>query len=290
MLRNSFKISFYPGLVVIVTIFLVLIQVSCLREKEKKDVNEIDAYWADYDFKKKELISQPELIQQDILSFLKLLNNYTWSQSKHALELFMDKLLVSDTAVVKYAVDEVLEKYLFHADSPVRNEYYYLSVVDEILSNERISASHKERFTYQRKLITSNQVGSVANNFNYVTDKGSIGTLAGTEAEYLLLYFNNPDCEECKRMKYRMENTSEIMLALQKGRLVVLSVYVDADHTAWRKAKYPEEWINSYSQDQSILNNNLYDLRAIPSLYLLDKEKRVIIRDGVLEDIVAYFK
>jgi hypothetical protein len=30
-----------------------------------------------------------------------------------------------------------------------------------------------------------------------------------------------------------------------------------------------------------ISDNNLYDLKAIPSLYLLDRKKHVLIKDGV---------
>lgn len=253
-------------------------------------MNKTEIFWNDYNFNDKKLIDHPELIQQKVLSFINLLDRYSPQNSKQAIGLFMDKLLLADTLVVKYTVDEVLEKFLYRADSPLRNEYYYLTVVDYVLKNESISPMHKERFVAQRKLITSNQVGSVANDFSYVTKEGDAGTMAGINAAYLLIYFNNPDCHECGRMKEMMENSPELNLALNSRQLVILSVYVDKDPAIWQKAKYPEAWIDGHNADQSIMNNSLYDLRAIPGLYLLDKNKRVIIKDGMLEDIIGFLK
>jgi hypothetical protein len=37
-------------------------------------------------------------------------------------------------------------------------------------------------------------------------------------------------------------------------------------------------------------NNELYGIRAIPSMYLLDSNKEVILKDAVAEMVVEYFK
>ncbi|MEA4936908.1 MAG: DUF5106 domain-containing protein [Paludibacter sp.] len=281
-------ISLHKEIARVVFMLFLFSFASCHHDGNKKHINKIDAFWTDYDFNDKKLIDNPEFIQQQVLSFINQLNGYSPRNSKQAIGLFMDKLLAADTSIVKYTVDEVLEKFLYRADSPIRNEYYYLNVIDCIIKNEKISTIDKQRFISQRELITSNQIGNVANNFNYVTKDGRNGTLADIKAEYLLIYFNNPDCDECKRVKALMENSPEIASSLQTGKLVVLSVYIDKDLAIWRKARYPKEWINSYNIGQDIMNRSLYDLRAIPSLYLLDKDKHVIIKDGVLEDIVSF--
>ena len=50
---------------------------------------------------------------------------------------------------------------------------------------------------------------------------------------------------------------------------------------AWYQglSDYPEEWITGYNHDLSIRDNLVYDVRAIPSLYLLDRDKKVIFKD-----------
>ncbi|MEA4982565.1 MAG: DUF5106 domain-containing protein [Paludibacter sp.] len=290
MQRVSYKTSLLKEISRAVLVLLIFSMTSCNHGGDKRNMNETEVFWSDYDFNDKKLINHPELLQQQVLSFINLLDRYSAQNSKNAIGLFMDKLLAADTSIVKHTVDEVLEKFLYRADSPIRNEFYYLTVVDCILKSENISTIDKERFIFQRKLITTNLVGSVANNFSYVTKEGHTGTLADIKAEYLLIYFNNPDCDECKRVKEMMENSPEIASGLQSRQLVVLSLYPDKDLTVWRKAKYPEKWIDTYNEDQSIMNKSLYDLRAIPCLYLLDKDKHVIFKDGVLEDILSFLK
>ena len=43
---------------------------------------------------------------------------------------------------------------------------------------------------------------------------------------------------------------------------------------------YPEHWYNGFDPDLVIRGENLYNVRAIPSLYLLDRNKTVIMKDA----------
>jgi hypothetical protein len=69
---------------------------------------------------------------------------------------------------------------------------------------------------------------------------------------------------------------------IEANQLKILSIYPDEDLQAWRNKleSMPSRWIVAYDKEMKISTNNLYDLRAIPSLYLLDNAKRVIIKDG----------
>ena len=42
---------------------------------------------------------------------------------------------------------------------------------------------------------------------------------------------------------------------------------------------YPEKWYNGFDPDLVIRGETLYNVRAIPSLYLLDREKKVLMKD-----------
>lgn len=69
---------------------------------------------------------------------------------------------------------------------------------------------------------------------------------------------------------------------ISSGALAVVNIYIDEDIQGWRDYMpiYPEEWYNGFDPDLVIRNDNLYYVRAIPSLYLLDEEKRVILKDA----------
>ena len=68
---------------------------------------------------------------------------------------------------------------------------------------------------------------------------------------------------------------------IKSGRMAVLNIYIDEDIQAWRSymSVYPEQWYNGFDPDLVVRNDELYNIRAIPSLYLLDKEKNVLMKD-----------
>jgi hypothetical protein len=53
----------------------------------------------------------------------------------------------------------------------------------------------------------------------------------------------------------------------------------------------PKGWICGYDKEMTLTHKRLYDLKAIPSLYLLDKRKHVLVKDGVsiadIEQIIS---
>ena len=51
---------------------------------------------------------------------------------------------------------------------------------------------------------------------------------------------------------------------------------------------YPENWYNGFDPDLVIRGETLYNVRAIPSLYLLDSGKNVIFKDAVPDKIFNY--
>ena len=51
---------------------------------------------------------------------------------------------------------------------------------------------------------------------------------------------------------------------------------------------YPETWYNGFDPDFVIRGDVLYNVRAIPSLYLLDKDKNVMMKDAVTERVIDF--
>lgn len=80
------------------------------------------------------------------------------------------------------------------------------------------------------------------------------------------------------------------MPLVKKGKVKVLAMYIDQELDVWqnRRDTYPKEWIYAHDPNQILNENELYGLRAIPSLYLLDKEKRVILKDAPVEIVIEY--
>lgn len=60
--------------------------------------------------------------------------------------------------------------------------------------------------------------------------------------------------------------------------LNILMVYPDKNIDTWKKhlSTIPDTWTNGYDKSTVIVDKQVYDLKAIPTLYSLNKDKRVI--------------
>jgi hypothetical protein len=127
-----------------------------------------------------------------------------------------------------------------------------------------------------------NRLGQPANDFRYTLASGASGTLYGLQAEYVLLFINNPGCAMCREIREAITSSPMLSEMIERGRLKVLALYPDEDLTEWRDYRdhIPASWINAYDAGARISKEELYDLKAIPSMYLLDRDKRVLAKDA----------
>lgn len=87
----------------------------------------------------------------------------------------------------------------------------------------------------------------------------------------------------CEEIRDSMVDSELITSMLKDDKLTILAIYPDEDITAWRNnlKTTPKEWVNGYDAELDLRKYDLYDTRAIPSLYLLDNTKKVLLKDCV---------
>ena len=143
---------------------------------------------------------------------------------------------------------------------------------------------------FQARMCAMNAMGTPAADFAFTDTRGRKRTLYGIEAEYLLLIFGNPDCTACKDLVVQMESSPAVAELGASGRLKVVDIFIDREVDQWkaRVADYPAAWINGYDHTFTIRDDILYNVRAVPSMYLLDKDKRVIFKDVPPEILLTY--
>ncbi len=189
------------------------------------------------------------------------------------------KASVNKAAFMKFA--EVAEKYLFDPNYPYRNEELYIVVLRAVLDNPALDEWERIRPQEQLRLALKNRVGDVAQNFRYTLASGATGTLLALRAPYTLLFFNNPGCPACRQTIDQIMASPFLSGMIDKGTLAVLAIYTDADLDAWREynSQMPQNWMLAYDAGEKIKNEEIYDIKAIPTVYLLDAGKRVILKD-----------
>ena len=167
-------------------------------------------------------------------------------------------------------------------NSFLRDDELYMPVLRARIASAFTDDATRERCRYRLDILSQNRIGHKANDIRSTLADGSEGTLYRIKADYTLIFINNPGCEMCRTVREGICSSGILTRAISSGRLKVLAIYPDEDLAEWHKYRneMPDGWINGYDRECVMRSKGTYNLAAIPSLYLLDKDKTVLIKDG----------
>ncbi len=180
---------------------------------------------------------------------------------------------------------EWAETYLYDPASPYRNEEEYIRFLESLLDDQNVPEEKKLRPREQLKIVKKNRPGQQATDFSYLTREEEKSTLLSTPVDSLLLVvFFDPECPHC------IETMKQAFELVKDKDIKVLAVYTEGKQDIWDgfKDTFPKECIVGINEDTSILKKGLYDLIAMPTMYLLDKDKRVLLKDPTIEELNNY--
>jgi len=187
-------------------------------------------------------------------------------------------------------ITALVDKYFYDPNSPVRNEEAYLPFALKLSKCPYLTEAMRQAYGYSARMCALNRIGAPAADFSFTELSGRMKTLYGIKADLTLLFFSNPGCPACKEIAEALKRDARINDLIGKRRLAIVNVYIDLEIAKWKAfaAGYPKSWHSGYDQKYVIRTDVLYNVRAIPSLYLLDKDKKVIMKDATQENVLAY--
>lgn len=237
------------------------------------------AFWDDLDFADTVFIVSTDTIHM-LRAFDTYIRNFVMESDPSPVAELMRKASGSKTMLEYFAM--LAERVLHDPNSPLHSDELYIPVLEALVASPWLDEWEKIAPEHDLRMALQNRVGLPANDFRYTLASGRTGTLYGIRADYTLVFFNNPDCGMCERIRAEIVASPLLSEMIRAGRLEVLALYPDEDLTAWRAhaPQVPSLWINAYDAGARISKEELYDLKAIPSMYLLDRDKRVLAKDA----------
>ncbi|MBR3853483.1 MAG: DUF5106 domain-containing protein [Tidjanibacter sp.] len=250
-------------------------------------------YWDRYDFAAYDKKYAEETTGQAFANFAYLLQMQSGigaatPEAQSAVKTMLTRAAVSEDAYWHFL--DLCEHYFYEPNSPMRNDEFFIPAIAHALSTKSpLDEDSKSRYRTLKKTVERNRPGTVATDFVYTTAGGSQGRMSQIKSDILIIYFYNPGCADCRRVKDMLVESEAVGRLHKEGRLKVLAVYPDEDLTEWKKylSENPKWWISSYDKGAVVQSKNLYDLKAIPTLYLLDKDKNVVLKDPTPENLIG---
>lgn len=261
---------------------------AMLTQPEERKAYLLEHYWDRFNFGDTTLVNNREVTEQGFVNQISLLADGVTPEKviRESLKNWCSRFMPE--AQARQVMMQLADDYLYNPNSPFYNEGLYgvyLETMLEVLPEED---ARRSSFDFKLRLLRRNKVGDKATDFSYYLPDGQKKSLVATSTRgnRLLLVFYDPECESCHEVLREMTADASLAEAVKAGRVTVLAVYTEGNQEAWRKglADMPEGWIIGTDR-QKVKEEALYDLKAMPSLYLLDGQKRVLLKDAPLGQI-----
>lgn len=235
-------------------------------------------------------------LEDNFSTYVSILENQDVRSGSKGMEMLFSKVEAAQSADSLSNVLEVFswlaEHYLYDPNSPFRSEDLYLPYVRGLAESPLTDPDQAPSYAFTARMCAMNAIGTPAADFGFKDNAGRSHRLYDIRAGHTLLFFSNPGCEACKEIIEKLRSMQFLPGMISDGRLAVVNVYIDGDIPAWKEYQsfYPREWSNGYDPDGVIRQDLLYHVRAIPSLYVLDADKRVVMKDAPEERVFAFLE
>ena len=237
-----------------------------------------------------------EDVEKQVATFIQLLEMIPLPEAQQKMRHFfsqVERRHAADTAShVFLLMEQIVVRYLYDPNSPVRNEDLYLPYVEGLAVSPFTREGARPGYAYEARMCALVPIGSVAPDFRFTDARGRAHHLHEVRAGATLLFFSNPGCYACLDIINTLRDIPGLDDCIRRGEFAVVNVYIDEDIDAWRayEPNYPRNWLCGYDPDGLVRSDRIYNVRAIPSLYLLDGDKRVLLKDAPTERVVSWIK
>jgi thiol-disulfide isomerase/thioredoxin len=161
-----------------------------------------------------------------------------------------------------------------------------------------LNEKQMEAISRRAYMLMSNLVGAKAANLEMIDSTGKAAPLYGIDADYMVVVFWDPNCGHCKTEVPKIDSIYHATWQQKNvklyGVLTPEKEDVKADWIKFNRENKLTDWTHVYSTKEMEAANytnqkpsfrQLYDINMTPTLYLLNKEKRIVGKKLTWEQI-----
>lgn len=265
-----------------------------LVEPEARAAYLLMHFWDAMDWRDDKLVDSEDFMEQNAANFYDLFRLTDSLTASAATARMLEAAAVSPKAY--RVVAEIAEKYLYDPNSPMLNEESYLIVTDRLVADNHLDEGEMVRLADRRRRMLLNRVGTEAADFVLTDRAGKSLSLSEivSRRPYTVVMFYDTDCEDCKEVEHRLMTTLELGDGIAAGLLSFVAVSpfeVEANEWSAQASAFSGEWTVGYSPEGRVDADEIYDIRATPSIYVIGRDGRVMAKDVRAENLrewIAY--
>lgn len=242
----------------------------------------VEHYWDFCDLKKS--FSSRDKMAEAFDVYISFMPHASAEVVYKSVDAFMNR--ISKQPADLLFIGEQAEKLLYDKGAPMQSDDLYLAFIRHIIDNKKIDKNSKLRYQHQARVISQSGEGSIAPRFNYVDLLGNKGTLQlDTLKVGTLLFFNDPDCDDCRMARIRLDADIATTTLANNGIIDVVSVYASEPDEQWQSQaiENPKSWLTVAAPEADLD----YDLRYSPQFYLLNPNGAIVLKTPNVDTVIA---
>lgn len=183
---------------------------------------------------------------------------------------------------------EIAEEAFYNGDADFTSDELYLPFAQAAAQNKKITSANRARFSHQARILGQSQVGMTIPEIEFTKPDGTKGRISEVTGSYVLVFFNDPDCDDCALARVRLSADNNINDLIDSGLVKIVSIYPGEPDEQWRQnaASYNPRWIVGAAPD---VDEN-FDLRNPPVMYYLNKQHTILSKTLVVDNLLEAFK
>ena len=268
-----------------------LTQASPSPTPEKKDVNEVfKDYWKDFNFQDTLSLKQGDQLEQRFVNYIALFPKVAPDSMQAGVKAMLSAA-AAEPQVLQYFLEKY-DHYLYNPSSPLRNDLYYEPVLSFLVGHQGLDASTRSRYSTLLKLLQKNMPGNSAADFPYVDRHGKKLRLSAGATALRLLVFYDPGCQHCAEIIESLRSSAAINAHIDAKQFEVLAICPVGDEATWKAydKSIPATWANGFDYSKAVIEGERYDVKAFPTLYLLDEDNKVLLKDVDWQQVDALLR
>ena len=240
-------------------------------------------YWDGID------IADPGLLRSPILhnKIMDFLDNVVIQHPDTIIEAVDDLIAISrkNEEAFRYLLITLTNKY--ESSKIMGFDKVFVHLVDQYYLTNQATWTNAEtvaKLEERAASIRPNFIGNPAPAFTLQDTLGQDYRLYDIDAKYTVLYFYDPDCGHCKTAT---PDLYEAYADLQSKNVEVLAICTTTDSKRWHEFIVDNDlgWINLADLASITHMKYYYDVRSTPTVYILDENKKILVKKIATEDI-----
>ena len=172
-------------------------------------------------------------VEKNISAFIMLLDGLPMDTAQENVARLFSKIegkQAADTSSLVYLrMTELVSKYLYDPNSPLRSEDYYLPFVEGLAKSRFTDDLRRAGYEFELSKCLLNPYGGKVPDFGFRDLSGRSSTLYAVDADYTMLFFSNPGCNYCRQIIDEIGSRPYVDALIADGSLAIVNIYIDGE-------------------------------------------------------------